>query len=64
MPGHFVASFYFGIALPRRERGGVTLNFNLENVTNCVFRIAKEIELTPVQCSPPRFVSASLTYHF
>jgi hypothetical protein len=64
LPGHFVANFYFGIDLLRRERRGVTLQFNIENATNSVFRIAKESEFTPVQYSPPRFVSASLTYRF
>jgi len=64
LPEHFVANFYFGIDLPRRERRGVTLKFNLENATDRVFRIAKESEFTPVQYSPPRFVSASLTYRF
>jgi hypothetical protein len=64
LPEHFVANFYFGIDLLRRERRGVTLKFNLENATDRVFRIAKESEFTPVQFSPPRFVSASLTYHF
>jgi hypothetical protein len=47
-----------------REQIGVTLRFNLENATDRVFRIAKESEFTPLQYSPPRFVSASLTYHF
>jgi len=61
MPGHFVANFYFGIDLLCRERRGVTLMFKLENATSRVFRIAKEGEFTPVQYSPPRFVSASLT---
>jgi len=64
LPERFVANFYFGIDLLRRERRGVTLRFNLENATDRVFRIAKESEFTPVQYSPPRFVSASLTYHF
>src|SRR5262249_41148416 len=64
LPGHFVANFNFGVDLWRRERRGVTLQFNLENATNRVFRIAKESKFTPVQYGPPRFISASLAYHF
>lgn len=64
LPGHFVANLYLGIDLLRKEKRNVTLQFNIENVTNRVFRIAKESEFTPVQYSPPRFVSGSVKYRF
>ena len=61
---HFVANFYFGVDLFRRERCGLNLQFNVENATDRVFAIAKESEFTPIQFSPPRFLSASLKLRF
>jgi outer membrane receptor protein involved in Fe transport len=64
LPDHFVANFYFGIDLPSTERKKISLQFNIENASNRVFRIAKESEFTPVQYSPPRFISGSIKLHF
>ena len=64
LPGHFVANLYFGVDLYRKEKRNVQLQFNVENVTDKVFRIAKESEFTPVQFSPPRFLSGSLRFNF
>lgn len=64
LPGHFVANFYFGIDLPFKEKEKINLQFNVENATNRVFQIAKESEFTPVQFSPPRFISGSVKIHF
>ncbi len=64
LPAHLVANFSFGIDLFRQERHKVSLQLNIENATNRVFRIAKESELTPVQFSPPRFVSGSVRFYF
>lgn len=64
LPQHLVTNFYFGIDLFRRERQSISLQFNLENVTNRIFAIAKESEFTPIQYSPPRFVSGSVRFHF
>jgi hypothetical protein len=54
LPKHLVANFYFGIDLLRKERHSVSLQFNIENATNRIFRVAKESEFTPMQFSPPR----------
>jgi hypothetical protein len=64
LPGHFVANLYFGLDIFRKEKRNVTLQFNVENIGNRVFRIAKESEFTPVQYSPPRFLSGSLRFRF
>lgn len=64
LPDHFVANFYFGLDLFRRERNRVGVQFNIENVGDRVYRIAKESEFTPVQFSPPRFLSISLKVSF
>lgn len=64
LPQHLVASFYFGVDLLRKERHSVSLQLNIENTTDRVFQIAKESEFTPVQFSPPRFVSGSVRFRF
>lgn len=64
LPRHLVANVYLGVDLFRRERHSVGLQFNVENLTDRVFRIAKESEFTPVQFSPPRFISGSMKVRF
>jgi len=64
LPEHFVANFYFGVDLFRKERANLSLQFNVENATDRVFEIAKESEFTPIQFSPPRFLSGSLKLRF
>jgi outer membrane receptor protein involved in Fe transport len=64
LPEHLVANFTLGIDFFRKDRRRVSLQFNLENATNRVFAIAKESEFTPIQFSPPRFLSGSLKFHF
>lgn len=64
LPEHLVANFYFGIDLFRKERCGLSLQFNVENATDRVYAIAKESEFTPIQFSPPRFLSGSLKVRF
>ena len=64
LPAHFVANFYFGVDLFRKERCGLGVQFNVENATDRVFAIAKESEFTPIQFSTPRFFSGSLKLRF
>jgi len=64
LPKHIVANFYFGVDLFRKERRSVSLQLNVENATDRVFAVGKESEFTPVQYSPPRFVSGSVKFHF
>lgn len=64
LPDHLVANFSFGVDLVRKEQHSVSLQINIENATDRVFRVAKESELTPVQFSPPRFVSGSVRFQF
>src|SRR5213082_1690798 len=64
LPAHAVANFYFGVELFRHERRGLGLQFNVENATDRVYAIAKESEFTPMQFSPPRFLSGSMRVRF
>ena len=64
LPEHFVANFYFGVDLFREGHHSIGLQLNVENATDRVFQIAKESDFTPIQFSPPRFLSGSVTFHF
>ena len=64
LPEHFVANFYFGVDLFREGHHSISVQLNIENARDRVFQFSKESEFTPIQFSPPRFVSASLTAHF
>ena len=64
LAGHTVGSLYMGIDLFRGERRTVQLRFDAENITNRVYRIAKESEFTPIQYSPPRFMGATIRIGF
>ena len=64
LPSHFTASIYGGIDLFRDKKRNARLQFNVENIGDRVYRIAKESEFTPVQYSPPRFISASIKVRF
>lgn len=64
LPQHLIVNFSTGVDLFRQERRRVSLQFNIENLTDRVYGIAKESEFTPVQFSPPRFISGSLKLRF
>ncbi len=64
LPAHLVANFFVGVDLFRKERHSIGIQLNVENAGGRVFRIAKESEFTPIQFSPPRFVSASVKFHY
>jgi len=61
---HLVVNFSTGIDLFSRERRRISLQFNVENLTDRVYGIGKESAFTPVQFSSPRFYSASLKLRF
>lgn len=66
VPDHFTASFSSGVDLLRdgRGRGRVSLQLDVENVTNDIYLIAQEGEFSPAQYSIPRLVSLTLKYRF
>lgn len=64
LPSHFVANLSTGIDLIRGEKHKISLQFNVENIGNRVYAIAKESDFTPLQFSPPRFVSGGIHIHF
>jgi TonB dependent receptor/Carboxypeptidase regulatory-like domain len=64
LPEHTVANLYVGVDLFQKERRGVSLQLNIENASDRVYQIAKESEFTPIQFSPPRFLSGSVRFRF
>jgi TonB dependent receptor/Carboxypeptidase regulatory-like domain len=66
VPGHVMGSLSLGANLLRRanRRSRLTLQVDVENVTNNVYLIAKEGEFSPTQFSIPRLVSVSAKVRF
>lgn len=64
-PEHFTQNLSAGIDLLRdRERGRLTLQFNVENLTDNVHKVAQESVFSPAQYSIPRLFSAAIKVHF
>ncbi len=64
LPGHATWDLGGGLNLWRAEARRVALQWNLVNLTNDRYRIAKESEETPIQFASPRIVSAHLKFQF
>ncbi|PYS47609.1 MAG: hypothetical protein DMG13_27475 [Acidobacteria bacterium] len=65
IPGHFTQNVAIGVDLPRhRERSGLGLQFNVENLTNNVYKVSQESVFSPGEYFNPRFYSGSLKIHF
>ena len=64
LPQHLTVDFSSGLTAFEHERHRLALEFNLVNLSNNIYQIAKESEFTPIQFSPRRTVIGSLTWHF
>lgn len=66
VPGHFAASLSLGIDLLRdpRQRSRLSLQLDVENLTNNVYRVAQEDEFSHAQFSIPRLISATVKIRF
>ena len=66
VPEHFTASGSVGLNLWRDgiRRARLTLQLDVENITNNVYVIAQEGEFSPAQFSLPRVVSLSARFKF
>jgi len=65
VPGHFTQNLTMGADLFRnRDRSWISLQFNIENLTNTVYKISQENTFSPGEYSNPRFYSASMKVHF
>lgn len=64
LPSHTTADFTTGLTVWRQEAASARLEFNLANVSDNRYRIAKESEETPIQFASPRIVSGKIKLSF
>ena len=64
LPQHATGDFSLGFDAWQREAQRVTLEFNLQNVSNDRYQIAKESEEFPIQYAQGRTVSGRLRWRF
>ena len=64
LPQHFAADLASGVNLWRTEPRYLDLEFNVTNVGNSIYQIAKESEEIPIQYAPSRTIGGSLKFHF
>jgi TonB-dependent receptor-like protein/carboxypeptidase family protein len=64
LPQHFTTDLASGLELWRTEPRHLDLEFNVTNVSNSIYQIAKESEEIPIQFAPSRTVGGSLKLHF
>jgi len=61
---HFTADLATGLTLWKTEPRYFDLEFDLTNVSNSIYKIAKESEEIPIQYAPSRTVGGGLKFHF
>src|SRR6267378_3503079 len=64
LPQHFTTDLASGLTLWRTEPRYLDFEFNVTNVSNSVYQIAKESEEIPIQYAPSRAGGGSLKLHF
>jgi hypothetical protein len=64
LPQHFTADLVTGVNLWNAEPRRLALEFDVTNVSDSRYQIAKESEEIPIQYAPSRTVGGSLKFHF
>ena len=64
LPQHFTADLASGFTLWQVEPRHLDLEFDVTNVTNNIYQIAKESEEIPIQYAPSRTAGGSLKFRF
>jgi outer membrane receptor protein involved in Fe transport len=64
LPQHFTADLASGLTLWNAEPRRLDLEFDVTNVSNNIYKIAKESEEIPIQYAPSRTAGGSLKFHF
>ena len=64
LPQHFTADLAAGITLWQTELQHLDFEFDVTNVSNSVYLIAKESEEIPIQYAPSRTVGGGVKFHF
>ena len=61
---HLTADLATGVTLWNTEPRRIDLEFDITNLSNSIYQIAKESEEIPIQYAPSRTVGGSLKFHF
>ncbi len=64
LPQHFTADLATGLTVWNAEPRRLDFEFDVTNVSNSVYQIAKESEEIPIQYAPSRTVGGALKFHF
>jgi len=64
LPQHFTSDWATGVTLWNAEPRRLDFEFDVTNVSNSIYQIAKESEEIPIQYAPARTVGGSLKFHF
>lgn len=64
LPQHLTADLASGFALWDKEPRRLDLEFDVTNVSNSIYQIAKESEEIPIQYAPSRTLGVSARFHF
>jgi len=64
LPGHTTADITAGFDVWRREAKRAALEFNLTNISDNRYQIAKESEDIPVQYAIPRIIAGHILFYF
>lgn len=64
LPQHFTSDLVAGINVWNAEPRRLDLEFDVTNVSNSIYQIAKESDEIPIQYAPSRTVGGSLKFHF
>jgi len=65
VPDHFTQNLSIGVDLfHHRERSRLGLQFNIENLTNNVYKVSQESAFSPGEYFNPRFFSGSTRIRF
>ncbi len=64
LPQHFTTDLATGVTIWNAEPRRLDLEFDVTNVSNSVYQIAKESEEIPIQYAPARTLGGSVKFHF
>jgi hypothetical protein len=64
LPQHFTTDLASGLTLWTAEPRHLDFEFDVTNVSNSIYQIAKESEEIPIQYAPARTIGGSLKFHF
>jgi hypothetical protein len=64
LPQHFTCDLATGLTVWNSEPRKLDFEFDVTNVSNSVYQIAKESEEIPIQYAPSRTIGGALKFHF